>query len=197
LLSLVRLSRQPSCRFSPAYADACFSIFANKTTVTGLGSDNVGGVYADGNNVYAATTGGLSISIDAGRSFANKTTANGLGDDDVYGVYADGSNVYAATPSGLVITAVCVSTTSSSSSDPDVLGIFLTVNSALVGKQVEGSPVYYGADRVAVTSTYVLTVTAVSNISPSLVTLAEGTIGVNEEGTEFHGRVSGGLGSAL
>jgi hypothetical protein len=39
--------------------------------------------------------------------------------------------------------------------------------------------VYYGTNRVAVTSTYVLTVTAVSNISPSLVTLAEGTIGAD------------------
>jgi hypothetical protein len=44
---------------------------------------------------------------------------------------------------------------------------------------VDGPPAYCGTNRVAVTSTYVLTVTAVSNISPSLVTLAKGTIGAD------------------
>jgi len=55
----------------------------------------------------------------------------------------------------------------------------LAVNGVLLGKQVEVAPVYYGADRVAVTSTYLLTVTSVSNVSPSVVTLAEGTIDTN------------------
>ena len=38
---------------------------------------------------------------------------------------------------------------------------------------------YYGADRVAVTSTYLLTVTRVSNVTPTITTLAEGTINAN------------------
>lgn len=55
-------------------------------------------------------------------------------------------------------------------------GIFLTVNAVMLGREAEGSPVYYGAERVAVTSTFLLTVTSVSNVAPSVVTLAEGTI---------------------
>ena len=35
--------------------------FTNYTTTSGLGSNNVRGVYADGGNIYAATGGGLSI----------------------------------------------------------------------------------------------------------------------------------------
>jgi hypothetical protein len=54
-------------------------------------------------------------------------------------------------------------------------GIFLTV-AGPVGRSASESPVYYGADRVAVTSTYLLTVTRVSNITPTITTLAEGTI---------------------
>ena len=54
-------------------------------------------------------------------------------------------------------------------------GITLTV-AGPVGREIQGSPVYYGADRVAVTSTYLLTVTKVSNVAPSVTTLAEGTI---------------------
>lgn len=58
-------------------------------------------------------------------------------------------------------------------------GIYLAVNSVLVGQPVSGAPVYYGADRVAATSRYLVTVTAVSNVAPSAVTLTEGTIGAN------------------
>ena len=54
-------------------------------------------------------------------------------------------------------------------------GIFLTV-AGPVGRSASESPVYYGADRVAVTSTYLLTVTGVSNVTPTVTTLAEGTI---------------------
>jgi hypothetical protein len=152
--------------------------FANRTTDDDLGSNTVYGVYAVGSTSYAATNGGLCISTDDGDNFANRTTDDGLGSNSVLGVYVDGGTIYAATTGGLSITADCVST-STSSSDANVPGIFLAVNDALVGGQVEGSPVYYGTNRVAVTSTYVLTVTAVSNVSPSVVTLAEGTIGAD------------------
>ena len=64
---------------------------------------------------------------------------------------------------------------SSSSADAGVPGIFLTV-AGPVGRSASEAPVYYGADRVAVTSTYLLTVTRVSNVTPSITTLAEGTI---------------------
>ena len=57
-------------------------------------------------------------------------------------------------------------------------GIFLTV-AGPVGRSASEAPVYYGADRVAVTSTYLLTVTRVSNVTPTITMLAEGTIDEN------------------
>ena len=53
--------------------------------------------------IYAATSGGLSLSTNAGTSFTNKTTANGLGSNTINGVFASGSTVYAATNGGLSI----------------------------------------------------------------------------------------------
>jgi hypothetical protein len=79
------------------------STFTNRTTKDGLGSNDVNGVYAVGSMVYAATRGGLSISVDGGATFTNRTTENGLGDNDVNDVYAVGSMVYAATKGGLSI----------------------------------------------------------------------------------------------
>jgi hypothetical protein len=68
---------------------------------------------------------------------------------------------------------------SGSALTPGVPGIFLSVNGVLLGKQAEGSPVYFGADRVAVTSTYELVVIPVSHSSQTRVSLAQGTIGAN------------------
>ena len=79
------------------------SSFTNKTTTSGLGSNNVLGVYASGSNIYAATGGGLGISTNGGSSFTNYTTTSGLGSNIVYDVYASDGNVYAATTVGLSI----------------------------------------------------------------------------------------------
>ena len=67
------------------------------------------------------------------------------------------------------------SSSSNSNADAGVPGIFLTV-AGPVGRSASGSPIYFGADRVSVTSTYLLTMTRVSNIAPTITTLAEGTI---------------------
>ena len=67
------------------------------------------------------------------------------------------------------------SSSASASADAGVPGIFLTV-AGPVGRSASEAPIYYGADRVSVTSTYLLTVTRVSNITPTITTLAEGTI---------------------
>jgi hypothetical protein len=77
--------------------------FTNTTTANGLGNNFVSGVYASGSSIYAATSGGLSISTNGGSSFTNTTTANGLGNNFVNGVYASGSTIYAATDGGLSI----------------------------------------------------------------------------------------------
>jgi outer membrane protein OmpA-like peptidoglycan-associated protein len=65
--------------------------------------NTVNGVYAVGSTVYAATSNGLSISIDGGATFITKTTANGLGSNNVLDVFAVGTTVYAATDGGLSI----------------------------------------------------------------------------------------------
>jgi hypothetical protein len=64
----------------------------------GLGSNWVKGVYVTGGKIYAATTGGLSISVDGGETFNNR-----LG-GDVNGVYVRDGIIYAATTTdGLAI----------------------------------------------------------------------------------------------
>ena len=73
--------------------------FTNYTS--GLGSNVVRGVYATDDTIYAATNGGLSISIDSGISFTNYTS--GLGGNFVLGVYATDDTIYAATNGGLSI----------------------------------------------------------------------------------------------
>jgi uncharacterized protein YaiE (UPF0345 family) len=63
----------------------------------------VNGVYAAGSTIYAATSGGLSISTNDGMNWTNYTTGSGLGNNIVNGVYAAGSTIYAATSGGLSI----------------------------------------------------------------------------------------------
>ncbi|MDP4817158.1 MAG: hypothetical protein NWR56_05530, partial [Pontimonas sp.] len=101
-----------------------------------------------------------------------------LGDNSVNGVYVDGSNVYAATQGGLSISADCVSssTTTASSGSPGISGIFLAVNEVLVGKPVDGAPVYCGADAIQPNSTYSLSVQSVMNSALTRTVLAEGTV---------------------
>jgi uncharacterized protein YaiE (UPF0345 family) len=63
----------------------------------------VRGVYAAGSTIYAATSGGLSVSTNDGTNWINYTTGSGLGNNLVFGVYATGSTIYAATSGGLSI----------------------------------------------------------------------------------------------
>ena len=72
---------------------------------------------------------------------------------------------------------------SSSPSSPSerpagVPGIYLAV-AGPVGRSVWESPVYYGSDRVAAASTYLLTVAQVPSSSRSAVSLAEGELPLN------------------
>ena len=45
--------------------------FTNNTTANGLGANRVRGVSVSGSNIYAATSGGISISTNGGTSFTN------------------------------------------------------------------------------------------------------------------------------
>ena len=68
-------------------------------------------------------------------------------------------------------------TTAAATEDVARPGIYLVV-AGPVGRKASGSPVYYGSDRVATTSTYLLTVTPVGDPGARVMILAEGTVGV-------------------
>jgi DNA-binding beta-propeller fold protein YncE len=169
---------------SPAYA-AKNDVIA---TVSDLNTNPQGiAVSPDGNHLYVTQGAIDTVSVIETDTENDVYTVVGLPvtvgtkPDDI-AVNPAGPRVYVLNWSSKtvsVIEGVYTSTSTKNSAFSDTPGIFSAVNGALVGGQVEGSPVYYGTDRVAVTSTYVLTVTAVSNVSPSLVTLAEGTIGAD------------------
>ena len=85
-------------------ASATYTItlhFTNYTTASGLGSNNIGGIAISGSTIYAATTGGVSISTNGGSSWTNYTT--GLGSTSVGGIAISGSTIYAATQGGLSV----------------------------------------------------------------------------------------------
>jgi len=71
-----------------------------------------------------------------------------------------------------------IGTGTGTGADSGTPGIFLHITGP-VGRSVAGSPVYYGADRVQVTSTYTLTLTPVGGNRPPVTMLAEGTIELN------------------
>ena len=82
-----------------------------------------------------------------------------------------------ATNSGLARVFRLVVTTAATSSSEEVAGvpgIYLHV-AGPVGRGAEGSPIYYGSDRVAITSTYLLSITDASTRATSRV-LAEGVV---------------------
>jgi hypothetical protein len=62
------------------------------------------------------------------------------------------------------------------SSSLGVSGIFLAVNPALVGRSVEVSPIYYGAQTIQPNSTYTLSVQSVTNAALTRTILDSGTV---------------------
>lgn len=74
------------------------------TSLSGLASSTVNGVYVRNGVIYAATAAGLSISSNNGTTWSNKKVVDGLASNIVNSVYvaADGT-VYAATAAGLSI----------------------------------------------------------------------------------------------
>ena len=104
LVATVGVLVAPTSSAVPAASVAAASVtFTNYTTANGLGNNYVTGVYAVNDTVYAATTGGLSISTDGGANFTNRTIGDGLGNNTLRGVYAVDDTVYAATTGGLSI----------------------------------------------------------------------------------------------
>jgi hypothetical protein len=107
-------------------------------------------------------------------------TRDGLGDS--VSLSGDGSRVAIgakeANVDAGVVRIYTVTTTITSETASGTPGIFLHITGP-VGRSVAGSPVYYGADRVQVTSTYTLTLTPVGGNRPPVTMLAEGTIELN------------------
>ena len=103
---------------------------------------------------------GISVALSADGA----TLAAGAQKDDGGGADAGTVRVYA-------IPVESVTTEAASAGTP---GIYLHV-AGPVGRLAEGSPVYYGSDRVAITSTYLLTITNVATNTTSRV-LAEGVV---------------------
>ena len=77
--------------------------FVNRTTSNGLAANGIRTTVADGQNLYAGTSAGLSISSNGGQSFVTRTTADGLGGNAIDGIWASGSTIYAATGNGLSV----------------------------------------------------------------------------------------------
>jgi hypothetical protein len=92
--------------FAPA-ATAQQYTWTNYTYADGLGSNQVFGVYAEGDTIYAATAAGVSVSIDNGATWTNYT-GNGLPNPLlVTSIYAIDCTIYAGTTGGLgVSTAI-------------------------------------------------------------------------------------------
>ena len=62
------------------------------------------------------------------------------------------------------------------SENPGTPGIFLAVNPVLVGKSVEGAPIYCGAASIQPNSTYTLSVQSVTNSALTRTVLDSGTV---------------------
>ena len=131
---------------------------------------------AYGNGVWVAVANsGTNRVMRSTNDGVNWTAVAATEANDWYSV-AYGNGVWVAVAFGGTNRVMrSVDAVASSSADAGVPGIFLTV-AGPVGRSASEAPVYYGADRVAVTSTYLLTVTGVSNVTPTISTLAEGTI---------------------
>ncbi len=72
-----------------------------------MGNNDIrGGVFAAGGSIYAATSGGLSISTNGGSSWSNYTIAQGLGTNSVRVAYTNSNFIYAGTTGGLSVAAV-------------------------------------------------------------------------------------------
>jgi hypothetical protein len=127
----------------------------NGTTWSQLGAD------IDGEAASDRSGDSVSLSGDGSR------VAIGAPYNDGGGTDAGHVRVYG--------TSVTISSEATSAGTP---GIFLHITGP-VGRSVAGSPVYYGADRVQVTSTYTLTLTPVGGNRPPVTMLAEGTIELN------------------
>lgn len=79
------------------------SSWITRTTSDGLGSNSVCDVFVENSIIYAATSGGLSISTNGGLTWTNKNTSSGLPVSNVTKIKIINNVIYLASKTGLVI----------------------------------------------------------------------------------------------
>jgi len=147
----------------------------------GIDTDSAGNVFAVlyGSAIYVfSPSGGNFVGQSVSASSLTQLTDTASKAQQGVAVSADGKIASGAFSATFLFAGEATESSGSAgsrSASAGVPGIFLTV-AGPVGRSASEAPVYYGADRVSVTSTYLLTVTGVSNIAPTITTLAEGTI---------------------
>ena len=160
--------------------DVSQSYYGQSVSLSGDGSRLGIGVCLNGEaEVWEESSGSWAQigTLDTGFTEVSQVHISGNGSYVGIGDYAHSGNTGQVQVFSLPVAASGSSdgNSSSGSASAGVPGIFLTV-AGPVGRSASEAPVYYGADRVAVTSTYLLTVTRVSNVTPTITTLAKGTI---------------------
>ena len=159
--------------------DVSQSYYGRSVSLSGDGSRLGIGVWLNGEaEVWEESSGSWAQigTLDTGFTEVSQVHISGNGSYVGIGDYAHSGYTGQVQVFSLPVAASGSSdgNSSSGSASAGVPGIFLTV-AGPVGRSASEAPVYYGADRVAVTSTYLLTVTRVSNVTPTITTLAEGT----------------------
>jgi len=141
-------------------------------------------VSPDGTRVYVANESDDTVSvINTSTNTVTDTVPVGDGPWAV-AVNPAGTRIYVTNEDDNTVSVIEGVTTSSpsptqsakSSGSPGIPGIFLAVNPVLVGKSVEGSPIYCGAASIQPNSTYTLSVQSVTNSALTRTVLASGTV---------------------
>jgi YVTN family beta-propeller protein len=137
-------------------------------------------VSPDGTKVYVANDDSNNVSVIDTATNTVTTTITVGNDPRFVAVSPDGTKAYVANQSSnnvsVIELPVTASSSSSSSSSSGVPGIFLAVNPVLVGKPVEGAPIYCGADSIQPNSNYTLSVQSVTNSALTRTVLDSGTV---------------------
>ena len=125
--------------------------FGSYTTADNLGSNFVNGVVG-GSYIYAATSNGMSISINGGSTWTTYTKqTNGLAANQIMGVAVSGSTIYAATSDGGLSYSTNGGTNWSTYSYPTTSGFGTSnLSNFLMHVCVSGSNVYVATDGAGV-----------------------------------------------
>jgi len=148
----------------------------NEVTATIPVGTSPWGVAVSGNKAYVANEGSNNVSVI--NTTTNDVTATIPVGTDPSGVAVtpDGTTAYVPSFTGSVVSVIDLRAPASASADPGVPGIFLAVNDVLVGSQVTGAPIYYGADSIQPNSAYTLSIQSVTHSALTRTVLDSGSV---------------------